>query len=107
MKDLHIMGNSHVRCVLNPPGDRSICSDCISSGRRSRAVDFIGRILAEKKGRISESRTGRYLVSTFEHPVEECKFFYKGFCTSTNDDCDVEMCVIAEKEDWMIVPMIA
>ena len=98
MKTIYIMGGPHVRCVLNPPADRSICSNCVSRGNRSRAVDYITRIIAEKKGRICESRTGRYLVS-FEFPAEDCKFFQEGFCVFRNIFCNIENCSIAEMED--------
>jgi len=34
-------GNTCIKCVLNPPRDNSICSDCVSSGARNRALEAI------------------------------------------------------------------
>ena len=46
-KFLEMFGRECIRCVLDPPRDRSICSNCVSSGSMERAVDAIQKFERE------------------------------------------------------------
>jgi len=45
--------NTCIRCVLDPPSDRSICSDCASTHAKERAEKVIERITRETGWRAS------------------------------------------------------
>jgi len=61
--------NTCVQCILNPPSDRSICSDCVSSHARERALKII-EDLKRKTGYSCEMeyKQGRFIFKL--EPVE-------------------------------------
>jgi len=61
--------NSCVQCVLNPPSDRSICSDCVSSHARERALKIIEDLKKETGYSCEmEYKQGRFVFKL--EPVE-------------------------------------
>ena len=68
--DKAIFGNPCVRCLIDPPKDRSICSDCVSSHARERAMKVIEQITKETGYRCNmKYERGKYIFKL--EPVEK------------------------------------
>ena len=50
---LRILQNPCVKCVIDPPRDRSICSNCVSSGSMERALKRVNAFRAKWGVKIS------------------------------------------------------